>query len=295
MKIESDSLRRFMVGDANVRGEWVHLDTAWREIVARGEYPDSVKTLLGHAVAAIALLSATIKYDGSLILQIKGNGPIHLLVVQATSDGKMRGLARWDHDTVSTESLEGLGFNELLGEGHLVITVQPNGDGERYQGIVALEGDSLSECIGGYFQQSEQLPTKLWLSADGAAAAGLLLQRLPGEAGDEDGWDRLVMLSDTITDVELLGLDVATTLTRLFHQESLELFESNSIVFECSCSMDKINRTVQALGKEEAMQLLEEQEVITVDCDFCNARYTLDVVDVEGLFHPAAQVNTTQH
>ena len=187
-----DTLHRFVIEDSGVRGELVHLDATWQSLLANTRYPDPVLDVLGEALSAVALLSATIKFDGSLILQISGDGPLHMVVVQATGRRTLRGLARW-RGTVDPGPL-----GQLTGKGHLAMTIDPGPGKERYQGIVGLEGDSLAEILQVYFQNSEQLPTRLWLAADREHAAGLLLQHLPGRDNDPDVWNRAVHLASTV-------------------------------------------------------------------------------------------------
>lgn len=276
-----DKLHRFLIDDANVRGEWVQLDSAWQALTECADYPAPVRKILGEAFAAVALLSATIKYKGTLILQVNGGKPLNLLVVQATSEGKMRGMARWADD-LSTETT----VPELFGnEATLVITVEPKeGKGERYQSIVALEGDTLSECLTSYFEQSEQLKTRLELAVGETSVAGLMVQRLPGTAADEDGWNRTRMLAETVKSEELLTLDVETLLHRLFHEENLRLYDGEELGFECGCSQKKVDDMLVSLGRSEAEETLREQGRIEVSCDFCNTQYAVDEIDLERIF-----------
>lgn len=285
---QADELIRFILENTQVRGEWVHLDHTWQTLLDCANYPDSVKQVLGEALAAICLLSATIKYQGSLMLQINGEGPLHLLLVQATSEGTVRGLARWQED--KTEAVtQAHNLETLFSKGHIVITIEPRDQSEqRYQGVVALEGERLTDSLTAYFEQSEQLKTRLWLAADDKAAAGMLLQRLPGEAEDEDGWQRSLRLAETMQDNELLTLGYDTLLHRLFHQESIRLFDTHPMQFKCTCSQGRVNDMVHSLGKDEASAIVEEKGSIDVTCEFCNTQYSLDAVDVHQLFdtHP---------
>ncbi len=288
---DNDLLHRFIIENTNVRGEIIHLNATWQAILQRAEYPESVRSILGEALAACALLSATIKFKGSLILQIRGNGPLHLLVAQATSEGNMRGIARW-HDDVPKHNLK-----SIFGEGQMVITIEPP-KGDPYQGIIALEGEHINEAIEAYFQQSEQLNTKLWLCSDNDSCAGFLLQEMPGEkTDDKDAWQRSVHLASTITNQELLQLSVKEILHRLFHEDDVRLFESEPFCFRCSCSRERISSMILSLGANEAGSIIEEQGKIAVDCEFCNAHYEFDAVDVEALFAASNQpsVPDTKH
>ncbi len=274
---QADQLYRFLFENQHIRGEFVQLDATWHEVLARADYPAPVRNALGEAMAAAALLVATLKISGSLTMQIRGEGPMHLLVVQAFSDGSIRGLARW-----RGEILAGT-LSRLAGSGQLVMTIERE-EGERYQGIVPLAGEHLNEALQLYFAQSEQLPTRLWLSADGEAAAGLLIQALPGEREDEDSWNRVSRLGETVTGEELRGLDVETLLRRLYHEETLRLFTPSPVQFRCTCSREKIINTLRRLGHAEMSGIIAERGQIDVDCEFCGARYSFDSVDVGALF-----------
>jgi molecular chaperone Hsp33 len=274
---DADQLYRFLFENQNIRGEFVQLEATWRDVLERAHYPAPVKTVLGEALASAALLVATLKIKGSLTLQVRGSGPMHLLVVQAFSDGSVRGLARWCGD-VSPGALA-----QLTGSGQLVMTIDPD-EGERYQGIVPLMGDYLHDALQHYFDQSEQLPTRLWLSAGDEVAAGLLLQALPGDSEDDDSWNRVSRLSETVTDRELQKLDVETLLRRLYHEEEVRLFKPRPVTFSCTCSREKIISTLRQLGETEINSIVEEQGQLEVDCEFCGARYHFDVLDVKALF-----------
>ncbi|MFA7095585.1 MAG: Hsp33 family molecular chaperone HslO [Gammaproteobacteria bacterium] len=275
---DGDSLYRFLFPELNVRGEVVHLDATWRAVLERHEYPAPVRRLLGEAMAAAALLTATIKLDGSLTLQIQGEGPLHLLVVQCTSQRTLRGLARWK-DAVPDGSLQ-----EMVGDGRLVLTIDPGLGRERYQGVVELSQATLSQALEEYFSRSEQLPTRLWLTANASRAAGLLLQNLPGEAADEDGWSRVEHLGATITDGELLELQASDLIRRLFHEEDVQLFDPEPVSFRCGCSRERIEAVLRGLGHAEVQDILREEGKIVVDCEFCNQHYEFDVVDAEQIF-----------
>lgn len=278
---DNDRLFRFIIEHSNVRGELVHLDATWQAVLQRADYPENVRTILGEALAACALLSATIKFEGSLIMQIRGNGPLHLLVVQASSEGTVRAIARW-HDAVPAQNLQ-----KIFGDAQLVITIEPPKEkiGARpYQGIITLQGNRLSDAIENYFRQSEQLSTKLWLAADTKTCGGFLLQELPGTAEDGDAWPRATQLAATLSADEILHLPVTAVLHRLFHEDDVRLFEAEPVSFRCSCSRKRIDTILVSMGTDEAHQILQEQSVISVDCEFCNAHYEYDAVDVDALF-----------
>lgn len=291
---DNDRLFRFIIENSNVRGEMVHLNASWQAVLQRTDYPPAVRTILGEALAACALLAATIKFEGSLIMQIRGDGPLHLLVVQSTAQGTVRGIARW-HDEVPETGLQ-----NIFGKAQIVITIEPpkhKSGAEAYQGIITLQGDKLCHAIENYFRQSEQLNTRLWLAADAIACGGFLLQELPGKSPDTDAWPRATQLSDTLTASEILHLSATEVLHRLFHEEDVRLFEAEPVSFRCNCSRERIDTILLSMGTEEAHQILQEQGKISVDCEFCNAHYEYDAVDIDALFagNPAPDHPPTRH
>jgi len=274
----TDILNRFILETTNVRGEWVHLDASWKALLERYDYPPVVRDLLGQALAAVALLSATIKFNGTLILQVTGSGPVNLLVVQASGRHTLRGLARWQSEVPEGDLVA------QLGDGRMVITIDPGEGRERYQGIVPLEGANLAQALEGYFSRSEQLPTRLWLAADGERAAGLLLQALPVEERDPDAFNRATTLAETLSRDELLTVPVETLLHRLYHEEDVRLLEGTPMSFRCSCSRERVADMLRNLGRAEVDSILEDEGRVEVNCEFCNAGYRFDAVDVEQLF-----------
>ena len=279
---EHDTLRRFIFEKLPVQGRHVHLDASWRAVLERQDYPLQVRALLGEAMVAMALLSATLKFDGAITLQIRSNGPVHLLVVQCSSRLSLRGLARWHGD------LPDSGLQKLLGDGRLAITIEPT-NGERYQGIVPLEGETFAACLESYFQRSEQLPTRLWLTADHECAAGMLLQVMPERERNPDAWQHVTVLADTISSKELKTLSAEQLLQRLYHEEDVRLFEAAPVAFRCQCSRERIEATLRSLGAEEMHSILCEHGKVHVDCEFCGRGYDFDAVDVQTLFVPDAQ------
>lgn len=276
----SDTLQRFLIENKNIRGELVHLKNCIRTAFEHVEYPTAVKTVLGQALAAAAMLSATIKFEGRLSLQIQGKGPMHLLLVQVTHDRKIRGMAKWA-GTITTE-----GFRDLVGNAQFAITIEPE-KGQRYQGIVPLEGENLSECLEAYFLNSEQLPTQIWLASDEAHAAGFMIQVLPGhdEPGRPEDWEHISILAKSLTDRELLTLPNETILYRLFHGEAVRMFDSQEIAFQCVCSKQKCEEAVLSLGKEEIESMIEESKPVEMKCEFCGADYQLDIADLNQLLN----------
>jgi molecular chaperone Hsp33 len=281
----TDSLQRFIFEGLPVRGEIVHLDATWRAVLDRHRYPAPLRSLLGELMAAAALLSATLKFTGSLILQIQGSGKVKLVVVECNSDQTMRATAKWDGE------LSESGFRELVGDGRFAITITPGETEQTYQGIVSLEGESVSAVLEHYMATSEQLETRLWLSADARQAAGLLLQRVPGALDkDPDAWTRAVTLGDTVTPHELLTLPARQIIHRLFHQEDIRLFDPRVVSFRCSCSRDRVVNMMRLLGREEIRSIVAEHGTVEVICEFCSKRYVFDPVDAEQVF--AANVIT---
>lgn len=285
---ETDICQRFMIEDSTVRGEIVLLEGSLQNIFAKHPYPIEIQGLLGELLTASVLLASTIKINGSLIIQARGGHPVDLLMVECDTSRNVRALARWSGKT------EGLGFRELLNGSNLVITLDPK-QGERYQGIVPLQGNSLAESIEFYFQQSEQLATRLWLTQGGGRAAGLILQQLPfnsevqlSKEQNEEDWHRLTLLADTLTKEEQLHLHPQVLLQRLFHEEDVRLFAPSEVQFNCSCSQSRFASALASLGRDELEDIVREQGQITTTCEFCNQTYTFDQVDIEVLLSPRA-------
>ncbi|MGI9265459.1 MAG: Hsp33 family molecular chaperone HslO [Gammaproteobacteria bacterium] len=279
---ETDTLRRFLFEGLHARGELVHLDETWRQIQASHDYPPAIRAILGEALAASVLLASTIKFDGVMTMQIQGDGPMHLLVVECSSEQKVRGLAKWKGEAPSGS------FSELAGAGRLAITVERGEGKDRYQGIVPLSGDSLSDCLDAYFAGSVQLPTRLWLAASDARVAGMLIQRLPmppeEEQAEDDDWNRLQLVGGTVTEAEMIGLAGPDLLRRLFAEDDLRLFRAKPVVFSCSCSRERVAAALRMMGREDIDLLIEEQGEVEAHCEFCNRQYLFDPVDAEGLF-----------
>jgi molecular chaperone Hsp33 len=288
----SDTLQRFLFENAGVRGALVHLDASWRAVLERHTYPEPVRDVLGEAMAACVLLSATLKIRGSIIMQVQGNGPISLMVVESTSQRSLRGLAHWKGEVPNTD------LHAKFGDGRLVITIDPGEGFERYQGIVPLEGNTLAEALDSYLERSEQLATRLWLSADGQQAAGLLLQKLPSPSEDADAWNRVTTLGSTVTPAELLALEPRPLMRRLFHEEDVRVFDDEAVFFRCSCTRERVANMLRNLGPAEVESIVAEQGSVAVNCDFCNQHYVFDAVDAAQLFAPkpsTTSVAPTRH
>jgi molecular chaperone Hsp33 len=285
---DRDSLHRFMFEHYPIRGHLVHLDASWRALIEHREYPEAIRTTLGETVVASLLLAATIKFDGVLSLQLQGAGPVHLLLAQCTSGLGVRGLARYRDELVSGET--GSGVADLIGAGNLTVTLESDDGLQRYQGVVPISGERLADSLQIYFENSEQLPTRLWLYADERGAAGMLLQRLPGgstasAAAIDDAWRRVQLIGATLTPEELRSLADTEILHRLFSEDDVRLFEPAPVFFRCRCSRERVSGMLQGLGETETRSILAERGEVEVRCDFCNRAYVFDAVDVAQLFN----------
>ncbi|WP_312381087.1 Hsp33 family molecular chaperone HslO [Pseudomonas oryzihabitans] len=280
-----DFTQRFLFDETDVRGELATLDRSYVEVLAKHAYPEPVAQLLGEMLAAAALLCGTLKFEGLLVLQARSSGPIPLLMVECSSEREVRGIARYEESEITASASLG----ELMPDGVLALTIDPR-HGQRYQGIVPLEGTNLAECLSGYFATSEQLPTRFWLNADGRRARGLLLQQLPparikDAQARQDSWEHVVTLADTLTAEELLGLDNEVILHRLFHEETVRLFDEQPVAFSCSCSRDRAANALISMGQPDVESLLDEQDgQIRVDCQFCNEQQVFDAADIAQIF-----------
>ncbi|MEC4722381.1 Hsp33 family molecular chaperone HslO [Noviherbaspirillum sp. CPCC 100848] len=288
-----DTLQRFIFENASVRGELVEISDAWRQVLARKTYPSAVRNLLGELMAAAALLSANLKFNGMLVMQMHGDGPVRLLVVECDSDLQIRATAKLADDVSIADDA---GLEELVnahGQGRFVITLDPKDKlpGQQpYQGIVPLDGDSVAVVIENYMLRSEQLDTKLWLAADGNVSRGLLLQKLPGEGGtgtevdSVEAWNHSVILASTLKREEILTTDIATLMRRLFWEETIRVFEPRHPSFHCSCNREKVGNMLKMLGKEEVDSALADLGKLAINCDFCGQHYEFDKVDCAQLF-----------
>jgi molecular chaperone Hsp33 len=271
---DRDSLHRFLFEQFPIRGHLVHLDAAWGALIEHRDYPDVIRDTLGEAVAASLLLAATIKFEGVLSLQMQGDGPVHLMLVQCTSGLGVRGLARFREGDFSQSSK----ISDLIGAGNLTVTLETDDAAQRYQGIVPMTGERLEESLQLYFENSEQLPTRLWLHADAQGASGMLLQKLPGTNSSpaqdavvvEDAWRRVQLIADTLTPEELRTLADAEILHRLFNEDDIRLFEPSPVYFRCRCSRERVSSMLQGLGEAETRSVLAERGEVEVRCDFCN-------------------------
>lgn len=279
MQTPKDQLHHFIFENTPIRGNLVHLDSTYTAALTHQHLPQVIKKALGELMAASALLTATLKMDGTMILQIQTKGKLKLLVVECSSDLTMRATAKW-----SGEIADDANFLDLIKLGHCIITLDTK-HSEPYQGIVPIEGNNIAEMLEGYMRRSQQIDTRLWLSCNGDIATGLLVQKLPEqEAVDADAWQRITMLADTITPQELETESAERILTHLFYEEDVRLFEAKPTRFYCHCNRENVGKMLQMLGREEIESILSEQEMIEIHCDFCNKQYLFDAVDAATLF-----------
>jgi molecular chaperone Hsp33 len=290
----SDQVRRFIFEKRPVRGHWVHLSRAWRELRAHSQYPPAVSELLGQAVSAAVLLAATLKFRGTLTFQLQGNGAVGLLVAQCSHDFRVRAVARYDEAQLGNpgaEARRGALFRQLVGtEGRVAVTVEADEKSMRYQGVVPLAGTSLAQSLETYFASSEQLPTRVVLAADDQSAAGILVQTLPEAAAGEEPeelactWQAAQEGIERLAAPQLLQAGVEGLLAGGFPGHDLRLFRGASVRFQCRCSQGRVAGLLRALGAEEVRDVLKEQGAVTVTCEFCHRPYRFDAVDVETLF-----------
>lgn len=275
--MEHDNICRFIFEDIPVRGEIVRLQESYQTAITNHHYPTDVGKLLGEALAAVTLLCETMKFEGRLIIQTQSDGFVDPLVVQCNHQRWIRGIAKYsDQDPLQLP---------LLGSGQLAITILPNNTTERYQGIVNINPNGLASTLEDYFRQSEQLNTRIWLFANKVTAGGLLLQEIPSENKvDNTQFEHLTALADTLRENEMLNLDFATILHRLFVNEPIRLFAPENVTFHCTCDFKKMVNAISTLGKTEAEAILTSQQTIDVTCEFCNRNFAFDKSEVEQIF-----------
>jgi molecular chaperone Hsp33 len=294
-----DILQKFIFDNAAVRGELVEISNAWREIQSRHAYPKAVRALLGEMVAAAALLSANLKFNGSIVMQIHGDGLVKLLVVECDANLRLRATAKLSDGADVPDDASVAQLLNQHGRGRFVITLDPQDKvpGQQpYQGVVPLVGEDIATIIENYMLRSEQMDTKLWLAADENVARGLLLQKLPrnsavegqvkqaSEEEDLETWTRAVMLGQTLKQEELLTADVETLLKRLFWEETIRVFDPLRPEFHCTCSREKVANMLRTLGQQEVEAALHDLGELGVNCDFCGKHYGFDAVDCAQLF-----------
>lgn len=302
----TDIFKKYLMADNSARIQAVRLEAAWQTGLAHQPYPEAIRSLLGELTAAAVLLATNIKFNGSVVLQLQGDGPVTLIVVECTSELTFRATVNLrDPDLVPTHG----NLQTLLnanGAGRFTVLLDPGRDTDMapYQGIVPMEGDTVAQVLEAYMRNSEQLDTRIWLAANGQNACGVLLQRLPDAGGRatgddragtsaaggsdaqnrEESWNRIIHLASTLTPAELLQANIDTIIHRLFWQESLLELESRSLCWYCPCSRTRVGNMLRMLGREEIESLLAERETVQVSCNFCGKPYEFDAVDCAGLF-----------
>ncbi|MFG0773988.1 Hsp33 family molecular chaperone HslO [Vibrio plantisponsor] len=286
-------LNRYLFEDLSVRGELVQLDKAYQQIITSKEYPAPIQTLLGELLVATTLLTATLKFEGSITMQLQGNGPVSLAVINGDNNQRIRGVARWEGDIA-----DDAGLHDLMGKGHLVITIEPK-KGERYQGVVGLEGDNIAQVIENYFLRSEQLKTRLWIRTgehEGKRhAAGMLLQVVPDGTGSPDDFEHLEQLTNTVKNEELFTLEANELLYRLYNQEQVKLFEPQDVEFLCGCSRDRSGAAIVTISRDEINDILAEEGSVSLHCDYCGTTYSFDSSQVAELYSQAQSDSKTLH
>ncbi|MFD1008678.1 Hsp33 family molecular chaperone HslO [Oceanisphaera ostreae] len=276
-----DTLYRYLFDNYQVRGELVQLQQSYQQVLASQAYPAPVQRLLGELLTATSLLTATLKFEGHITVQLQGDGPVSLAVINGDHQQQLRGIARWEGEVPDSNNLI-----DVVGKGYLAITITPF-EGERYQGIVELGEHSLSESLENYFAQSEQLTTRIWLFTDPLQeqprCAGMLLQALPN--GQDGDFTHLEALTHTIKADELLNLDAHEVLYRLYHQDAVRVFDPQPVSFKCTCSREKCEHALLQLGQEEALEVVKEAGKIEMNCDYCGQHYHFHDTDVLNIFN----------
>lgn len=290
---QHDQLHRYLFENHAVRGELVTVSETWQHIMENHDYPQPVKKILGELLVATSLLTATLKFDGDITVQLQGDGPMTLAVINGNNKQQMRGVARVQGDVPADADLK-----TLIGNGYLVITITPS-EGERYQGVVGLEGNTLAACLEDYFMRSEQLPTRLFIrtgDVDGkAAAGGMLLQVLPAQNAQTEDFNHLATLTDTIKAEELLNLPANEVLWRLYHEEEVTLFDPQSVEFKCTCSRERCADALKTLPDEEVNSIIAEEGEIDMNCDYCGNHYVFNGMDIAEIRNNASPADPQVH
>ncbi|EJO3994738.1 Hsp33 family molecular chaperone HslO [Vibrio vulnificus] len=289
----SNVLNRYLFEDLSVRGELVQLDEAYQRIISSKDYPAALQKLLGELLVSTTLLTATLKFEGSITIQLQGDGPVSLAVINGDNEQKIRGVARWEGHIADDATL-----HDMMGKGYMVITIEPK-KGERYQGIVGLEGDNLEQVLEGYFERSEQLKTRIWIRTgehEGKAhAAGMLIQVVPDGTGSENDFEHLEQLTNTVKNEELFTLPANDLLYRLYNQEKVRLFEPQNVEFRCGCSRERSGAAIVTVDKNEIYDILASDGSVSLHCDYCGTTYSFDESDVNKLYEEAASEPKTLH
>ncbi len=286
-------LNRYLFEDLSVRGELVQLDDCYQQIIADKGYPAAIEKLLGELLVATTLLTATLKFSGTITIQLQGDGPVSLAVINGDNEQKVRGVARWEGELDTNASL-----HDMLGKGSMIITIDPK-EGERYQGIVALDGETLADVIESYFANSEQLKTRIWIRTGEyqgkANAAGMLIQVMPDGTGSENDFEHLEQLTDTVKDEELFSLPANELLYRLYNQEKVRIYTPQPVEFHCGCSRERSASAILTLDRAEVQDILQTEGHITLHCDYCGTDYSFNPNEISDLYTALDQQNKTLH
>lgn len=290
---QHDQLHRYLFEQFAVRGELVTVSETWKQILENHNYPLQVKTLLGELLVATSLLTATLKFAGDITVQLQGDGPMSLAVINGNNQQQMRGVARVQGDIPENADLK-----TLVGNGYLVITISPE-EGERYQGVVGLEGDTLAACLEDYFMRSEQLPTRLFIrtgEVDGQpAAGGMLLQVLPAQDAQTNDFEHLATLTETIKAEELFTLSATDVLWRLYHEEEVTVYDPQDVEFKCTCSRERCAGALKTLPDEEIDSIMGEDGEIDMHCDYCGTHYVFNSMDIAEIRNNASPADPQVH
>lgn len=287
-----NGVQRFLFKEHDIRGQHIQLNESWQQMVQDRHYPAPIVKLLGELTAVSILMASGMKHKGRITTQIQGTGPITLLVVDVTHDLKIRGVAKTNRDISAENTLD-----ELLGDGQILVTLENSQTQHHFQSYVPREGESIAASFEQFLSQSEQLPSKLWLSATENALGGVMIQKLPESehfSHDEDAWDRISHLTSTVTDEELSQLPADELLHRLFHEELVELFETNEVNYECPQDRSKVEAMLISLGEAEVRKILEEQGEIVIHNEMCNFHLRFDAGDIDKLFANEEESKTVQ-
>ncbi|WP_446029695.1 Hsp33 family molecular chaperone HslO [Lelliottia amnigena] len=290
---QHDQLHRYLFEQFAVRGELVTVSETWKQILENYNYPQPVKKVLGELLVATSLLTATLKFAGDITVQLQGDGPMNMAVINGNNQQQMRGVARVQGDVP-----EGADLKTLVGNGFLVITITPD-EGERYQGVVGLEGDTLAECLEDYFLRSEQLPTRLFIrtgEVEGQlAAGGMLLQVLPAQNAQGNDFEHLATLTETIKTEELFTLPANEVLWRLYHEEEVTLYDPQDVEFKCTCSRERCAGALRTLPDEEIDSIMAEDGEIDMNCDYCGSHYVFNAMDIAEIRNNASPADPQVH
>ena len=284
-----DQLHRFLFNNVAVRGELVNVSQTLQDIVKDHDYPQPVQELLAELLVATSLMTATLKFEGDITVQLQGDGPLSMAVINGNNHQQLRGVARVRGDIAANSTLK-----QMVGNGYLIITITPE-KGERYQGVVGLEGDTLAACLEDYFMRSEQLPTRIIIRQNEQGAGGVLLQVLPAQDTDANDFEHLATLTDTVKAEELVSLSATDVLWRLYHQEEVTVFDPVEVVFKCTCSRQRCGEVLKTVASDEIDQILAEDGQIDMHCDYCGAHYIYDAVDVANIRNNAVAGSDSIH